>query len=311
MDILNNYFRVRGTSSTGSAGGEGEETSLNVTASAEGIAAGEQPEVTVVKKAETVNFNFKIPAGKQGEKGDPGVPGRDGMDGQDGTPGTNGEDGRGIVSAEINDEKKLILHYSDEMQDDLGVVVGADGKDGAAGQDGKNGTTFTQSVSEDGVLTWENDGSLSNPPPVSIKGKDGQNGERGERGEQGLKGDRGDSTYLAWDKHLWIGKNKTDWILPASLDTAVFEHSTEVAGPMAPYFDGEFIDLSSSYVALMPYWKKAANITLYSDMSITEITAYCESEGTLQIGVSGLKDIVDAKLMEPPYLLFMILRVIL
>ena len=38
------------------------------------------------------------------------------------------------------------------------------------GAAGKNGTTFTPAVSQDGVLSWTNDGGLKNPDEVSIKG---------------------------------------------------------------------------------------------------------------------------------------------
>lgn len=38
------------------------------------------------------------------------------------------------------------------------------------GAAGKNGTTFTPAVSQDGVLSWTNDGGLANPEEVSIKG---------------------------------------------------------------------------------------------------------------------------------------------
>lgn len=38
---------------------------------------------------------------------------------------------------------------------------------------GKDGVTFTPSVSDDGIISWENDGGLPNPPPVSIKGQQG------------------------------------------------------------------------------------------------------------------------------------------
>lgn len=38
------------------------------------------------------------------------------------------------------------------------------------GAAGKNGTTFTPAVSQDGVLSWTNDGGLTNPDEVSIKG---------------------------------------------------------------------------------------------------------------------------------------------
>ena len=36
-----------------------------------------------------------------------------------------------------------------------------------------DGTTFTPTVSEDGVLSWTNDGGKTNPEPVNIKGEDG------------------------------------------------------------------------------------------------------------------------------------------
>lgn len=45
-----------------------------------------------------------------------------------GTNGTNGTNGIGIVDADINDNGNLILFYSDGTQQNLGVVVGADGQ---------------------------------------------------------------------------------------------------------------------------------------------------------------------------------------
>ena len=44
---------------------------------------------------------------------------------------------------------------------------------------GKGGTTFIPSVSNDGVISWTNDGGLSNPEPINIKGKDGYTPIRG------------------------------------------------------------------------------------------------------------------------------------
>ena len=38
---------------------------------------------------------------------------------------------------------------------------------------GESGVTFTPSVSEDGFISWTNNGNLSNPQPVSIKGPSG------------------------------------------------------------------------------------------------------------------------------------------
>lgn len=54
-----------------------------------------------------------------------------------------------------------------------GGVAGEDGKDG---EDGEDGVTFIPSISEDGVLSWTNDGNLNNPDPITIKGKDGKDG---------------------------------------------------------------------------------------------------------------------------------------
>lgn len=58
---------------------------------------------------------------------------------------------------------------------------------------GPPGATFTPSVSEDGVLSWTNNGDLENPASVDIKGPQGIQGEQGIPGEQGPKGDKGDS----------------------------------------------------------------------------------------------------------------------
>lgn len=53
---------------------------------------------------------------------------------------------------------------------------GVDGKDGANGIDGKNGVTFTPIVSDDGTLSWTNDGELENPAEINIKGEAGKSG---------------------------------------------------------------------------------------------------------------------------------------
>lgn len=57
--------------------------------------------------------------------------------------------------------------------------VGPAGANGADGADGKDGVIFTPSVSEDGTLSWTNDGSLENPPPVNIRGSAGADGQNG------------------------------------------------------------------------------------------------------------------------------------
>ena len=79
-------------------------------------------------------------------------------------------------------------------------VPGPTGPTGPAGAKGDDGTTFTPSVSDDGVISWTNDGGKDNPSPVSIRGPRGETGatgapgakgEQGERGPQGEQGERG------------------------------------------------------------------------------------------------------------------------
>ena len=74
--------------------------------------------------------------GEKGEKGDPGTPGAQGPEGPQG-------------------------------------VKGEQGPQGIQGEQGVKGTTFTPSVSAAGVLSWTNDGGLSNPASVNIKGEKG------------------------------------------------------------------------------------------------------------------------------------------
>ena len=53
------------------------------------------------------------------------------------------------------------------------------------------GATFTPSVDSAGNISWSNDGGLTNPQTVNIKGVKGDKGDKGEQGIQGVKGDTG------------------------------------------------------------------------------------------------------------------------
>ena len=63
--------------------------------------------------------------------------------------------------------------------------------DSLIGTPGIDGVTFTPSVSQEGIISWTNNGGLSNPTPINIKGDKGDKGEPGEKGEKGDKGDKG------------------------------------------------------------------------------------------------------------------------
>ena len=60
--------------------------------------------------------------------------------------------------------------------------------DGEVGPIGPQGYTYTPAVSEEGVISWTNDGSLPNPSPVNIKGPQGKQGIQGVQGKQGERG---------------------------------------------------------------------------------------------------------------------------
>ena len=64
--------------------------------------------------------------------------------------------------------------------------------DSLIGTPGIDGVTFTPSVSQEGIISWTNNGGLSNPTPINIKGEKGEKGERGPKGDNGEKGDKGD-----------------------------------------------------------------------------------------------------------------------
>lgn len=52
----------------------------------------------------------------------------------------------------------------------------------------KDGTTFTPSVSDEGVLSWTNADGKDNPAAVNIKGSKGDPGDKGDKGDPGKDG---------------------------------------------------------------------------------------------------------------------------
>lgn len=64
--------------------------------------------------------------------------------------------------------------------------------DSLIGTPGIDGVTFTPSVSQEGIISWTNNGGLSNPTPINIKGDKGDKGEQGIQGIQGIQGPKGE-----------------------------------------------------------------------------------------------------------------------
>lgn len=76
-----------------------------------------------------------------------------------GGPGTPGV---GIKKAELNEQGELIFTYTNNVVQNVGPVVGTDGK---------NGVTFIPHT-DNNILSWTNDGSLPNPDPIDFTGQD-------------------------------------------------------------------------------------------------------------------------------------------
>ena len=135
--------------------------------------------------------------GPKGPKGDKGEPGENGVNGEVGPQGPKGEPGVipnltvGTVTTLSPGTKATVVRSGTETNPvfNFGIPEGLKGEKGEKGV----GYTFTPSVSESGNLSWTNNGNLSNPATVNIKGPQGERGPQGTTGQQGPKGDKGDN----------------------------------------------------------------------------------------------------------------------
>lgn len=114
-----------------------------------------------------------------GGGGGPSIPGIDGV-----SPIITTEelpDGAGVrvIVTDVEGEKSFDIFNGLNGQDGKDGEPGTPGKDGVNGKDGESGATFIPTVSEEGVISWENDKGLPNPPSVNIKGPPGENGTGG------------------------------------------------------------------------------------------------------------------------------------
>ena len=90
------------------------------------------------------------------------------------TPSSKGADGREVSLRVANNY--IQWRYPDTEWTNL---VALSELKGNKGDKGAVGAHFTPSVSDDGVLSWTNNGELENPQPVNIRGPQGVQGEQG------------------------------------------------------------------------------------------------------------------------------------
>jgi hypothetical protein len=142
----------------------------------------------VQAKAIVENPKTEIPATK-GDKGD---------------KGDTGATGRGITSFN-RDTGRLVVQFTDGKTQDLGPIVGKDGKTGPTGEKGTNGRGIVSSDLVAGsLMVTYTDGKTQNVGiivgPQGTAGKNGTDGQKGADGQtivgpagpQGEKGDTGE-----------------------------------------------------------------------------------------------------------------------
>ncbi len=177
----------------------------------------------------------------KGADGKDGANGKDGINGTNGADGKDGKDGVSVTGASINNANELVLTFSDDTEKNLGVVVGADGKDGSNGTDGQNGTdgkdgvgikkteinslgelviTYTDDTTDNlGVIVSDNGGAgtSANAPRVQINSTTNEWEISTDGGRTwvstgvkatGEDGTDGDTPYIK-DGNWWIGETDT------------------------------------------------------------------------------------------------------
>ena len=120
---------------------------------------------------------------------------------------------------------KLTLSLSDGSTINAGTITAPQGPNGA------NGATFTPSVSAAGVLSWTNNGGLSNPSPISIKGPKGDDAVITESDVKGWGFTKNTGT-ITEIKMNGVSKGKSGVV---DLGTVLTAHTGLVGGNLVQY----------------------------------------------------------------------------
>ena len=141
-------------------------------------------------KGDTGADGAQGPKGDQGEQGPKGDKGDKGDTGAAGTNGTNGVSVSSVkqttTSTADGGTNVVTVTLSNGTTSTFNVKNGSKGSNGTNGTNGTNGATFTPSVDSEGNLSWTNNGGLTNPPTVNIKGPKGDSGEGGGGGDSSV-----------------------------------------------------------------------------------------------------------------------------
>lgn len=93
--------------------------------------------------------------------------------------------GYGVATPSINTVVKVIIPQGNQALAWFFVPIDGSGGGGGGTSDG---IYYTPSVSDEGIISWTNNGGLPNPNPVDIMGPEGPAGEDGADGQKGDTG---------------------------------------------------------------------------------------------------------------------------
>lgn len=155
---------------------------------------------------------------------------------------------------------------------------------------GNDGTTFTPSVSSDGVLSWTNDGGLENPASVNIKGADATN----------------EQVANAVDTYLTAHPELTTTVQDGAVTFEKLGIGTGVEYKSIPYFTGTTpgvgdaiaygcfgqvvpVEPGKTYYCSYPLsTQNITNVRIFSAMPEKQFGAFPEQVGTLEASEDGV-----------------------
>lgn len=142
----------------------------------------------------------------------------------------------GPIAPNVNAIVKVIVPQGNQALSWF-FIPGSD----TGGGGGNNGVTFIPSVSEDGIISWTNNGGLPNPTPVDIMGPQGIQGQVGPQGAQGDRGETGyyftplvdDNGNLSWTNNGGLN-NPTEVNIKGPQGETGAKGETGATGPQGP-----------------------------------------------------------------------------
>ena len=181
----------------------------------------------------------------------------------------------------------------------VGTLAGCSGEDGKNGADGntwKVEVGAPSATTEGKIGDMYLDKSTFNLYQKETSGWVLVGNVKGATGTVGQSGQDGTSVYLGYDGYLWSGAEKTTFkIEDVSLDKDVVENTIGIESTMSNYFEGSYVDLSASTIALMANYKKTAKLTQYGGSTVSKIKVVAETAGKLYIGTAKVSDVVSAR----------------